>query len=152
MADQRGNNSASTSSSVNQESIGRLITLFSSALTSEWTRKRVAYNFLQFYRATKALAPDSTARIFLHHGGFKAWIAHYITTTGQAHFNGRQARQRLIEELDNLPVEERAGIAQKIASSSIHPTAKGLIQSMEQQTLEAQAAATDTAGRKRRRE
>lgn len=152
MADQRGNDPASTSSSVNQESIGHLITLFSSPLTSEWTRKRAPYNFRQSFRTTQALAPDNTARIFLDRGGFKAWIAHHLTTTGQAHFNGRQARQQLIEELDNLPVEERARIAERIADSSIHPSVEGPIQSMEQQTLETRAMAIDTVGSKRRRE
>lgn len=152
MADQRGNDPASTSSSVNQESIGHLITLFSSPLTSEWTRKRAPYNFRQSFRTTQALAPDNTARIFLDRGGFKAWIAHHLTTTGQAHFNGRQARQQLIEELDNLPVEERARIAERIADSSIHPSVEGPIQSMEQQTLETRAMAIDTVGSKRRRQ
>ncbi|KAH6953739.1 hypothetical protein BKA56DRAFT_604803 [Ilyonectria sp. MPI-CAGE-AT-0026] len=140
------------SSQVNQELIESLVTLFSSFLSSEWTRKRAPYRLRESIQSTRSSPPDSSSRIFLDRGGFKAWLAYFFATTGEAHFSGRQARQQLIAELHKLPVEERARIAQRVTASDIHPSAEVLFRSMEQQTVDTQAVGFDTVGPKRRRQ
>lgn len=133
----------------NQEVIENSVRLFSSFLSSEWTRKRPPNKFRESIKATRSSSSDDTSRIFLDRGGFKAWLAHLLASTGEVHFSGRQAQRKLIAEVDKLPVEERAEIAQRVGASYTHPSAEGPIRSMEQQTMNTQTVA---GASKRRRE
>lgn len=151
MADLAGSSSEPASPSSSSDLVGMLTTLFSSPFSSLWTRKRYPYNFRQRFRQTQSLPPDNSARIFLDSGGFKAWLAHFLITTGEAHYSGREARQRLLRELETLPSEERARIAQEVSASTVHPSAQAHVREMEHQAL-AQTAVAGVAGRKRRRQ
>ncbi|KAF4447799.1 hypothetical protein F53441_8703 [Fusarium austroafricanum] len=82
-------------------------------------------------RKDKKSTPDSNARIFLDNGGFEAWLAYFLASTGEARFNGKEAQRALLGHLENLSVEERAGIARRVADS-IHLSAVRPIKSMEQ--------------------
>lgn len=150
MADVADSPSKTSSPSSSPDSVEVLTTLFSSPFSSPWTRKRYPYNFRQRFRQTQSLPLDNSARIFLDNGGFKAWLAHFLITTGEAHYSGREARQRLLRGLEALPSEERARIAQEVSASTVHPSAQVHVREMEDQAL-AQTAVAGVASRKRRR-
>lgn len=128
-----------------------VVVLLSSFLSSPWTRKRAPYRIWQSVQAAQSSPTDKTSRIFLDNGGFKAWLAYYLATPGQAHYSGRQQQQQLINELHNLPVEDRISIAQIIAGVEVHPSAVEPIQAMEKQAMDGLKSATDTVTCKRRR-
>ncbi len=82
-------NAIETISAPNQSIIKATINILVQPLRDEWKRQRAPQGLKRKLLETRTSEATATARIFLDHGGFKAWIAYFLATEGKAHFKGR---------------------------------------------------------------
>ncbi|KAK6858664.1 hypothetical protein PG995_005228 [Apiospora arundinis] len=75
--------------------------------------------------------PDSTAGIFLEHGGAQAWVAFTSAKPTAAHRSGQEQRRQQFSDLDQLPIEGKKNIAKAVAAATVVDsyfiTLKGLV-------------------------
>jgi hypothetical protein len=88
----------------------------------KWDRKRAPPGLGKKLATTHAAEQTNTARIFLDHGGFAAWLAYSLATEGKAHFHGRLERDNTIKTFQALPFNDRLRTAERVAGKEI-PTA-----------------------------
>ncbi|PGG94933.1 hypothetical protein AJ80_10085, partial [Polytolypa hystricis UAMH7299] len=84
-----------------------------------WNRKRAPPALGKKLARTHATESTSTARIFLQHGGFVAWLAYNLATEGKAHFQGRLKRHNIMQRFRTLPFDYRVGAARRVADFAI---------------------------------
>lgn len=63
---------------------------------------------------------NSTAKIFLDHGGTPAWLAYHLAKQNiikAAHISGKAACKRLIDAIENETIESRKFLAVEVASA-----------------------------------
>ncbi|KAF4985847.1 hypothetical protein FDECE_16279 [Fusarium decemcellulare] len=110
--------------------MSELENLFSHFLSSKWESPRLPYGYLQSYKTALSASDSDTARIFLNHG-FKAWAVYVIVKPNKTHGAGQAAKQKYFSELDRKTIEEKAGLAKRIADFVPHPTVANTIKKME---------------------
>jgi hypothetical protein len=93
-----------------------------------WTRQRIPKQLKKRLLETRTTGDAHTARIFLDHGGFKAWLAYFLATEGKVHFKGRQRRSHIIAGFNKLPQGERIKMAQRFTAFQPHQSADKAIQ------------------------
>lgn len=102
--------------------------IFAQQLEVEWNRQRTPKQLKKRLLETRTTGDVHTARIFLDHGGFKAWLAYFLATEGRVHFKGRQRMSHIIAEFNKLPQDERIKTAQRFTAFQPHQTADKAIQ------------------------
>jgi hypothetical protein len=70
------------------------------------------------------LESTATAQIFLEHGGFKTWIAHFLATKSNSR---RKLRTRTLIAFDQLPANVRINAAKTVANVQPHLTTDAAI-------------------------
>jgi hypothetical protein len=103
------------------------IEIFKQPLKNEWRRQRVPQGLKKKFLETRTGETATTARIFLDHGGFTSWIAHFLSTGGKAHFKGRRNRSFILKAFDELSWSERRNAAKVLAATQLHPTVHNAI-------------------------
>lgn len=96
--------------------------LFESQLKSPWPWKGSPHSTINEYDVARSAPEDSTARVFFDIG-FRSWLGYFIAkqrTTGQSHYHGKAADQRIIANFEWLPVEERRQVATELVSVVPH--------------------------------
>ena len=88
----------------------------------KWDRKRAPPGLGKKLATTRAAEQTNTARIFLDHGGFTAWLAYSLATEGKAHFHGRLERDNTIKAFQALPFNDRLRTAERVAGKEIPTT------------------------------
>jgi len=64
----------------------------------KWDRKRASPGVVKKFATTRVAKETNTARIFLDHGSFAAWLAYFLSTEGTAHFRGRLERDNTVKD------------------------------------------------------
>lgn len=118
---------ADSSQKEDQNIIKESIKIFADQLETNWTRKRAPQKLRLHLLNTLNSEATVTARIFLEHGGFRAYVAYFLATHGKAHFHGRQNRAKTIATFLKLSLSDRIGAARKVADIRPHRTASGAI-------------------------
>jgi hypothetical protein len=95
---------------------------------NEWKRQRVPQRLREKLLDTRTSKETVTARIFLDYGGFKTWIAYFLATKGQVHFEGRHSRTSTIAEFQELSVDDRINTARRVTGVKPHPATDDAIQ------------------------
>lgn len=111
------------SPSENGETTEAAFRIFAQQLEVAWTRQRTPKQLKKKLLETRTTGDAHTARIFLNHGGFKAWLAYFLATEGRVHFKGRQRRSQIIADFNQLPQGERIKTAQRFTAFQPHETA-----------------------------
>lgn len=125
-------NAIGTISAPNQSIINATINILVQLLRDEWKRQRAPQGLRRKLLETRTSEATVTARIFLDHGGFKAWIAYFLATEGKAHFKGRHDRAVTIAAFENLSSDDRINAARRVAGIQPHSTADVAIQQISQ--------------------
>jgi hypothetical protein len=98
----------------------------------KWDRKRAPPGVAKKLATTCAAEQTNTARIFLDHGSFAAWLAYSLSTEGTAHFRGRLERNNTVKDFQALPLDDRLRtakiVAERVASNEIPTTTSNQIQ------------------------
>lgn len=98
----------------------------------KWDRKRAPPGVAKKLATTRAAEQTNTARIFLDHGSFAAWLAYSLSTEGTAHFRGRLERDNIIKDFQALPLDDRLRtakiVAERAAGNEIPTAASNQIQ------------------------
>lgn len=102
--------------------------VFARQLEVAWTRQRTPKRLKKRLLETRTTDNTHTARVFLDHGGFKAWLAYFLATEGKVHFNGRQRRNHIITEFNQLSQDERIKTAHRFTAFQPHQTVDMAIQ------------------------
>lgn len=116
----------------NQHIITDPVEIFRKHLVSEWTRKKTPYGLDGALAKATDSGPDDTDRIFLN-AGFPAWVAYFLATNGESHYEGRQAQLQAIGAFNQLPTEERMLGAKRVAETVPHATVRNAIDKMLQE-------------------
>lgn len=103
------------------------IDIFKQPLKTEWRRQRAPQGLKKNLLETRTGGTATTARIFLDHGGFISWIAHFLSIGGKAHFKGRRNRSVILKAFDELSWSERVNAAKILAATQLHPTVHSAI-------------------------
>ncbi|KIW37736.1 uncharacterized protein PV06_09732 [Exophiala oligosperma] len=106
--------------------------IFCRYLLSDWSRKKTPYGLDGALAEASTAGPDVTTRIFLT-AGFSAWIAYFLASTGEGHYEGRHAQLQAITTFNQLSIEERTLVAKRVAETVPHPTVKHAIDKMLQE-------------------
>jgi hypothetical protein len=128
-------NCIATNPILSQRIIEGSITIFEQLLKNEWKRqwtpKKLREKLLEIHTSKSTV----TARIFLEHGGFKAWIAYFLATEGKAHFKGRHDRTISLAEFQKLSVDDLINAARRVACIQPHPTVEDAIRKISEALL-----------------
>ncbi|KAF5127132.1 hypothetical protein E5D57_008060 [Metarhizium anisopliae] len=108
------------------------VEIFRKYLTSEWTRKKTPYGLDAALAKAADSESDATERVFLS-TGFTAWLAYFLASTGEGHYEGRYAQLQAIAAFNQLPVEERKAAAKRVAETVPHDTVRHAIGKMLQE-------------------
>lgn len=90
--------------------------IFEQQLKSAWPWKGAPNIITKHYDAAQSALGNSTARIFLD-TDFKSWLGYFIAkqkVTGQLHYRGKAAHQRIITEFEALSIEEQKLVAMEL--------------------------------------
>lgn len=113
----------------NQDTIGDPVEIFRKYLVSEWTRQKTPYGLDGALADAAVSEPGDTGRIFLN-AGFTAWVAYFLASTGESHYEGRLVQLQAIEAFNLLPIEERELGAKRVAETVPHATVTNAIDKM----------------------
>ncbi|KAF2194749.1 hypothetical protein K469DRAFT_650684 [Zopfia rhizophila CBS 207.26] len=127
--------SIETISASNQSIIEATIKIFAQQLKAEWKRLRAPQGLKKKFLEARTTKATATARIFLDHGGFKAWVAYFLATEGKAHFKGRHDRTVTLARFQILSLNARINAARGVARIQPHSTVNIAIHKIEK-TLE----------------
>ncbi|KAF1999574.1 hypothetical protein P154DRAFT_523132 [Amniculicola lignicola CBS 123094] len=108
------------------------IQIFRKYLVSEWTRTKTPYGLDAALAKATTSGPDCTERIFLN-AGFKAWLAYFLATPGEGHFEGRQAQVEAMAVFQNHSIKDRRLTAERVAKIIPHSTVQAAISKMLQE-------------------
>lgn len=104
-----------------EDPIEYLIGIFRKYLTSEWTRKKTPYNLKSSLQNARTSEPGSTEQVLLD-AGFHVWLAYFLATNGEAHFEGRSAQVAAIASFQQYNISDKKRIAEGVAATTPHPS------------------------------
>src|SRR5689334_14760798 len=88
-------------------------------LTSEWTRKRTPCNLKSSWQSAKVSERDSIERILLD-AGFQAWLAYFLATSCEAHFEGRSMQVAALNSFQQYNIDDKKRVTREVAATIPH--------------------------------
>lgn len=92
-------------------------------------REKTPYRLGAALEKANQSEPSSTEKIFLEEG-FAVWVAYYLATSGDGHYEGPLSRARAFATFHSLSVEERKAAAKTVSETTPHPSFLDAIQKM----------------------
>jgi hypothetical protein len=106
---------------INTSAIQRCVVFFTQYLEAECRRTRSPPGMKISLTQTRN-ADGTTPKIFLDHGGFIAWLTHFLMISTMSTTKGMTEKANIIDELNSLTVHDRRIIANRVSSVQPHKT------------------------------
>ena len=130
------NNTTFQKHGTNTSAIQRSVAFFTQYLEAKCLRTRSPPGMKKSLLQTKN-ADATTPKIFLDHGGFIAWLTHFLKISTMSATKEKTKRAYIIDELDSLTIHDRRTIASQVSSVQPHKTFTDFVSLLER-TLAAQ--------------